>query len=41
VLSDPGLMRQIRVSEAERSAGLMETIEDLDRAVEARRARGD
>jgi antitoxin YefM len=41
VLSDPELMRQIRVSEAERSAGLMETIEDLDRAMEARRARGD
>jgi prevent-host-death family protein len=41
VLSDPGLMRQIRVSETERSAGLMETIEDLDRAMEARRARGD
>ena len=41
VLSDPGLMRQIRASEAERSAGLMETIEDLDRAMQARRARGD
>jgi prevent-host-death family protein len=35
VLYDPGLMRQIRVSETERSAGLMETIEDLDRAMEA------
>jgi prevent-host-death family protein len=41
VLSDPDLMRQIRASEAEHAAGLMETAEDLDRAMEARRARGD
>ncbi|MEX1209498.1 MAG: type II toxin-antitoxin system Phd/YefM family antitoxin [Candidatus Nanopelagicales bacterium] len=41
VLSDPELMRQIRASEAEREAGLMETLQDLERAMEARRARGD
>ena len=41
VLSDPELMRQITASEAERAAGLMETAEDLDAAMEARRARGD
>lgn len=41
VLADPELMRQIRAAETERAAGLMETGEDLDRAMEARRARGD
>lgn len=41
VLSDPDLMRQVNASEAERAAGLMETAEDLDAAMEARRARGD
>jgi prevent-host-death family protein len=41
VLSDPELVGQIRASQAERAAGLMETAEDLDAAMEARRARGD
>jgi antitoxin YefM len=41
VLSDPELMRQVTASEAERAAGLMETAEDLDAAMEARRARGE
>lgn len=41
VMSDPELMRDINASEAERAAGLMETAEDLDAAMEARRARGD
>jgi prevent-host-death family protein len=41
VLSDADLMQQLRESEAERAAGLMESAEDLDRAMQARRARGD
>ena len=41
VLSDADLMQQWRESEAERAAGLMESAEDLDRAMQARRARGD
>jgi prevent-host-death family protein len=41
VLSDADLTQQLRESEAERAAGLMESAEDLDRAMQARRARGD
>jgi prevent-host-death family protein len=41
VLSDADLMQQLRESEAERAAGLMESAEDLDQAMQARRARGD
>ena len=41
VLSDADLMQQLRESEAERAAGLMESAEDLDRAMQVRRARGD
>ena len=41
VLSDADLMQQLRESEAERAAGLMESAEDLARAMQARRARGD
>ena len=41
VLSDADLMQQLRESQAERAAGLMESAEDLDRAMQARRARGD
>lgn len=41
VLADADLMQQLRESEAERAAGLMESAEDLDAAMEARRARGD
>lgn len=40
VLSDADLMRQLRKSETERAVGLMESAEDLDRAMQARRARG-
>ena len=41
VLSNADMMQQLRESEAERAAGLMESAEDLDRAMQARRARGD
>jgi prevent-host-death family protein len=41
VLSDADLTQQLRESEAERAAGLMESAEDLDQAMQARRARGD
>ena len=38
---DADLMQQLRESETERAAGLMESAEDLDRVMKARRARGD
>ena len=41
VLSDADTMQQLRESETERAAGLMESAEDLDRVMQARRARGD
>ena len=41
VLSDADLMQQLRESETERTGGLMESAEDLDRVMQARRARGD
>lgn len=41
VLTDADLMQQLRESATERAAGLMESAEDLDRVMQARRARGD